>query len=149
VTISVQLPPLSSIQRPASSFFTISPTRGGLLAPPPIGGSNPVPEFGGGLTPPYGPAGSLPTFGGSPSVPSLSAPPPRIVEPLPDSNTATYTCEPSGLTASARGSSPSIAISCGSAARSAGSNTCTTFACEHETNSRAPPGAAAITQSNG
>ena len=87
LTRLVQSAPVSSSHNPAASFFTISPTGGGLGLPAARGGSKLPPSFGGGLTPPWGPAGSLTTFGGNP--PAIVPPPPRIVEPLPDSKMAT------------------------------------------------------------
>ena len=86
LTRAVQSPPLSSIQRPWASFFTIRPTGGGGGTPPPMGGSKPAPSLGGGFCPPQGPLGWLTTLGGKPLP--IVEPPPRIVEPLPDSNTA-------------------------------------------------------------
>ena len=69
-------------------------------------------------------------------VPDESSPPPRIVEPLPDSKIATSTRLPSALTAMARGSSPSMSITLGAAARFAGSKTSTSLVCEQDTKAR-------------
>jgi len=111
----------------------MSPTFGPMPAAP-TAGKNAAPAFGGGFTPRYGPFASFTAFGGNPIVPV--APPPSSVEAFPELNTAAYTVCPSGLTASARGSSALIATSNGAAARFAGSNTCTVLACEHDTNAR-------------
>ena len=63
-------------------------------------------------------------------------PPPRVVEAFPDSKMAAYTRSPLGLTARARGSTASIAIAAGGAARSAGSKTRTWLTCPQETKAR-------------
>src|SRR6187551_3496170 len=47
-----QSTPLSSIQRPRSSFFTIKLTRGATALAGLIGGSKATPALGGGFTPP-------------------------------------------------------------------------------------------------
>ena len=80
--------------------------------------------------------GSETTFGTS-GVPLFgSRPPPRIVEPLPDSKMATWTVEPSGLTAMARGSSARRGTSARGAPGASGSKTCTRFGWEQETKAR-------------
>src|SRR5436190_3481038 len=103
---SVQSPWLSSIQRPALFRFTIRLTRGGgFVIAGLIAGTKLVPLFGGGLSPCDGASGKLIGLGrGNPS----ETPVPMIVEALPDSNTATYTFDPSGLTSMALGRFPSI-----------------------------------------
>src|SRR5262245_19638000 len=103
---SVQSPWLSSIQRPALSRFTIRLTRGGgLVMAGFIAGTKLVPLFGGGLWPPDGASGKLIGLGrGNPCETSE----PMMVEAFPDSNTATYTFDPSGLTSMAFGRFPSM-----------------------------------------
>src|SRR5580765_3734365 len=103
---SVQSPWLSSIQRPAPFRFTIRLTRGGgFVIAGLIAGTKFVPLLGGGFFPPDGASGKLIGLGrGNP----CDTPVPMIVEALPDSNTATYTVEPSGLTSMALGRFPSM-----------------------------------------
>src|SRR5215471_7922946 len=95
LTTAVQLWALSSIHCPAASFLTIRPTAGGTGLAPFCAGTNEDPELGGGFGTGfggllYGLAALPTTFGGKTSVPPVE-PPPRIVEPLPDSNIAAYT----------------------------------------------------------
>src|SRR5437762_3430995 len=104
---SVQSPWLSSTQRPAGFFLTIRLTRGGAAVEISglMGGLKLVPLFGGGFSPPDGAKGKLIGLGrGAPEdTPVL-----MMVEALPDSKMATYTLDPSGLVAIARGRLPSM-----------------------------------------
>ena len=118
-TFAVQSAPVSSRHAPAPSRRTIIPTAGAAGSEGFRGGSKTAPEFGGGLDPPWGPSPSFTTFGGKARL--ATVPPPRIVVPLPDSNTATYTSSPEGLLARARGSSPRMSTGIGATLRSEGS----------------------------
>src|ERR1041384_3398180 len=82
---SVQSPLLSSIQRPAEFFFTMSPTRGGWFVTA-MTGEKFVPLLGGGFSPAYGPSKkSTGVGGGKPRF----TPAAMMVEALPDSKIAT------------------------------------------------------------
>src|SRR5215216_4387388 len=107
-THSVQSPLLSSIHRRAASFRTMRLTGGGVFVSL-IAGTKFVPEFGGGFFPAYGPLGSSTGPGWAGVLRPVKRRPTTVV-PLPDSKMATYTFEPSGLTAIARGRSPSMAM---------------------------------------
>src|SRR5436190_8800181 len=132
---SVQSPLLSSIHRPAPFLRTIWLTFGGVRVTLVfITGEKLVPPFGGGSAPPCGPCGSSTGPGAGALFRSVNRCPNTVV-PLPDSKIATYTCEPSGLVAIARGRSPSIAIFV-TARRVTGSITNTAFVRMHETHAR-------------
>src|SRR5581483_301841 len=130
---SVQSPLLSSIHLPALFFFTIRLTRGGggFVMSGLIDGTKFVPLFGGGFCPPDGALVKLMGLGLGSEASSVT-PVPMMVEALPDSKMATYTFEPSGLTAIARGRLPSM-LRLVTTCSVDGSKTCTRFGWPQET----------------
>ena len=130
----VQSPPVSSRQAPPASCFTIRLTSGATpLAGFFAGMNTPVP-LKEGLRPLCGVPLSSTTFGGKSMMPApSSALPINRVDLLPDSKMAAYTVSPSGLTASARGSSAFTTMPVGGTERSAGSNTWMVPDCEQDT----------------